>query len=111
MRYSRNARSERNSQRKTDRALCLVKQASQIKQPVGASPGPRFAHSLREGQKFTNSDREDSRQTKWRQRALRQKGSRMASKRFTDIASQFLIHFILKFEKSTTISQFSLRLY
>jgi len=45
--------------------------------------------------------------TKWRQRALRQKGSRMASKRFTEIASQFLIHFILKFEKSTAISQFS----
>ena len=38
MRYSRNGRSERNSQRKTDRTLCLVKQANQIKEPVGASP-------------------------------------------------------------------------
>src|SRR6185503_1300718 len=92
MRYSRNARSERNSHRKTDRTLCLVKQASQIKEPVGAPPKPCFAHSLREGQEFTNSDREDSRQTRWRQRALRQKGSRMASKRFTEIAYQFLIH-------------------
>src|SRR6185369_2697257 len=86
---SRNARSERNSQQKTDRTLCLVKQASQIKEPVGASPGPRFAHSLREGQKFTNSNREDSCPTRWRQRALRQKGSRMASKRFTEIAAKF----------------------